>query len=84
MYEFEYNENRPWVGSLYTPTGEKEIGLIADEVEPLFPKAVIGDAEISYQQVNYQEFCKILIGASLDQNKRIKELEARIQTLEGV
>lgn len=84
MYEFEYNENRPWAGSSYIPTGEKEIGLIADEVEQLFPKAVIGDAEVSYQQVNYQEFCKILIGASLDQNKRIKELEARIQTLEGV
>lgn len=84
MYEFEYNENRPWAGSAYTPTGEREIGLIADEVEPLFPNAVIGNAEVCYQQVNYQEFCTILIGASLDQNKRLKELEARIQALEGV
>jgi hypothetical protein len=84
-YEFEFNEKMPIVGGKYIPTGEKEIGLIAQEVKEIFPNMVFGQEEQdSYLQINYQQFCKLLIAASLDQNKRINELEARIQTLEGV
>ena len=84
-YEFEFNEKMPIVGGKYIPTGEKEIGLIAQEVKEIFPNMVLGqEEEGSYLQINYQQFCKLLIAASLDQNKRINDLEARIQTLEGV
>ena len=83
-YEFEFNEKMPIVGGKYIPTGEKEIGLIAQEVKEIFPNMVLGqEEEDSYLQINYQQFCKLLIAASLDQNKRIEELSSKVEELES-
>ena len=82
-YDFEYNDKKPFVGGTYTPTGEKEVGLIAQEVKTIFPNMVIGNEEDSYLQINYQEFCRVLIAASLDQNKRIEELSTKVEELES-
>jgi hypothetical protein len=83
-YEFEFNEKMPIVGGKYIPTGEKEIGLIAQEVKEIFPNMVLGqEEEDSYLQINYQQFCKLLIAASLDQNKRIEKLSSKVEELES-
>ena len=82
-YEFEFNEKKPFVGGTYVPTGEKEIGLIADEVRSVFPNMVLGNEEEVYLQVDYQDFCKLLIAASLDQNKRIEELSSKVEELQS-
>ena len=82
-YDFEYNDKKPFVGGTYAPTGEKEVGLIAQEVMTIFPNMVIGNEEDSYLQINYQEFCRVLIAASLDQNKRIEELSSKVEELES-
>ena len=82
-YDFEYNDKKPFVGGTYTPTGEKEVGLIAQEVMTIFPNMVIGNEEDSYLQINYQEFCRVLIAASLDQNKRIEELSNKVEELKS-
>jgi hypothetical protein len=82
-YDFEYNDKKPFVGGTYAPTGEKEVGLIAQEVRTIFPNMVIGNEEDSYLQINYQEFCRVLIAASLDQNKRIEELSSKVEELES-
>lgn len=82
--EFEYNENLPLVGDeKFVPDGKRIVGLIADEVEELFPDYVLGKKETEYQQVDYQDFTKLLIAASIDQNKRIKQLSAKIDELES-
>lgn len=82
-YEFEFNDKKPFVGGTYVPTGEKEIGLIADEVRGVFPNMVLGNEEEVYLQVDYQDFCKLLIAASLDQNKRIEELSSKVEELQS-
>lgn len=83
-YEFEYNENLPLVGdNKFVPDGKKIVGLIADEVEELFPDYVLGKKETEYQQVDYQDFTKLLIAASIEQNKRIQELSAKVDELES-
>jgi hypothetical protein len=82
-YDFEYNDKKPFVGGAYIPSGEKEVGLIAQEVMTVFPNMVIGNEDESYLQINYQEFCRVLIAASLDQNKRIEELSSKVEELES-
>ena len=83
-YEFEYNENLPLVGDdKFVPDGKRIVGLIADEVEELFPDYVLGKKETEYQQVDYQDFTKLLIAASIEQNKRIEELSAKVDQLES-
>jgi hypothetical protein len=123
IYEFEYNNLVPQAGGFEcVPEQIKKIGVIADEIEQLFPEFVLGTAKeealiqslegktqeekeklieeldtpettvkddgiyskAEYQQVDYSSFTPLLIATSLDQNKRIKELETRLQALEGV
>jgi len=67
--------------------GQKEIGLIAQEVEQVFPGLVIthdlekdGD---DYKEVKYSAFVPILIKAMQEQQALISQLTARITALEG-
>nr|VFK39556.1 MAG: Collagen triple helix repeat-containing protein [Candidatus Kentron sp. SD] len=59
---------------------DREIGVIAQEVEKEFPELVSTDGE-GYKSVAYGKLTAVLIEAVKAQQARIDELEARIQTL---
>nr|VFK80343.1 MAG: Collagen triple helix repeat-containing protein [Candidatus Kentron sp. SD] len=59
---------------------EREIGVIAQEVEKEYPELVSTDDE-GYKSVAYGKLTAVLIEAVKAQQARIDELEARIQTL---
>ncbi|MDD3263852.1 MAG: tail fiber domain-containing protein [Candidatus Nanoarchaeia archaeon] len=67
--EFNWKEN-----------GEKSIGLIAQEVEKVFPEIVSSSGE--YKSVGYANLVAPLIEAVKYQQKEIKDLEERIKLLE--
>lgn len=59
---------------------EKEIGLIAQEVEQILPEVVreqprLGDEDNMYKRVDYEKLVSVLIGAVQVLNKRIEDLE---------
>jgi hypothetical protein len=65
--------------SLNDTTGKRRIGLIAQEVESVYPELV---EEISgYKSVNYQIISVILIQAVKEQQKEIDELKEKISHL---
>jgi hypothetical protein len=57
-------------------TGDHQIGVIAQEVERIIPDVVYGDETKS---VAYGNIVGLLIEAIKDQNKRIEELERRLE-----
>jgi hypothetical protein len=70
------------------PTG-KEIGLIAQDVEPIIPEVVQTDAE-GYKSISYDKLSALLIEAVKElkqkngsQDSLIQTLNARIKALEG-
>jgi hypothetical protein len=63
-------------------TGKKQDGLIAQEVEPLIPHAVIQSEENGYYQMDYGKLVTPLIKAVQEQQEQIEALEARITALE--
>lgn len=67
--EFNWKEN-----------GEKSIGLIAQEVEKVFPEIVSSGGE--YKSVGYANLVAPLIEAVKYQQKEIEDLEERIKLLE--
>jgi len=60
----------------------KQIGLIAQEVEKVFPEFVMTDEE-GYKSVAYQNMVTVLIEAIKEQQKQIESLTGRIETLEN-
>jgi len=56
--------------------GQPDIGLIAEEVNPIIPELVGKDDQDRPTSVAYDRFVSVLV-------KAIQELEARIATLEG-
>lgn len=59
----------------------RQIGLIAQEVEQVIPELVNTDNE-GYKAVSYEKLTAVLVEAIKEQQKRIKELEDKINTLE--
>lgn len=62
-------------------TNEKQIGVIAQDVEKLFPELVSEDAD-GYKQVDYEKITVILIEAIKQQNEEIVDLRFKINQLE--
>jgi len=62
-------------------TNEKQIGVIAQDVEKLFPELVSEDAN-GYKQVDYEKITVILIEAIKQQNEEIIDLRYKINQLE--
>ncbi|MFH1683890.1 MAG: tail fiber domain-containing protein, partial [Candidatus Margulisiibacteriota bacterium] len=58
----------------------KDIGMIAQEVEPYFPEMVGSDS--GYKTLNYSKFTAVLIEAFKDQQKEIESLKKRIDEIE--
>jgi len=62
-------------GTSYVKDGKNSIGVIAQEVETVFPEVVLDDAD-GYKSVAYGNLVGVLIEA-------VKELSARVEQLEG-
>ena len=63
----------------YKESGRHNIGVIAQEVEEVFPELVLGDDP---KTVAYGNLTAVLIEAVKEQNEIIKTLTERIETLE--
>jgi trimeric autotransporter adhesin len=59
-----------------------QVGMIAQEVEQVLPEIVRADQDGS-KAISYEKLTAVLVEALKEQNKKIKELEARIDNLNG-
>lgn len=74
-YEFDYNDSIPHESL----RGKHDIGVIADELELLFPEIVINkDDPDKYKQVLYIKTIPLLLGVIGDLNTRLKALEQHL------
>ncbi|UBM58363.1 tail fiber domain-containing protein [Marinilongibacter aquaticus] len=71
---FEYKSN----------SGQRHVGLIAQEVEQIVPEVVKTDEITGFKSVNYQELVGLLIEAVKSQQNTIVEISARLLNLEEV
>lgn len=62
-------------------TGQKQTGLIAQEVEKVLPEAVQKDKD-GYRSLAYGNMVGLLVEGMKEQQQSIKELKERIKTLE--
>jgi hypothetical protein len=64
--------------------GQPSIGVVAQEVEEVFPELVsIYNAEHEYKAVNYQGLTSVLIEAVKELKAQNEDLRSRIEALEG-
>ena len=63
--------------------GKSDIGLIAEEVDPIIPELVGRDEENKPISVAYDRFVSVLVKAIQEQQATITALEARITALEN-
>ena len=68
---------------VWKATGRKDIGVIAQEVESVFPDAVHTDPTTGLKSVEYANLVAPLIEAIKDQQKMIDSQNTRIQALES-
>ena len=61
---------------IWKSTGEKTIGVIAQQVEEIYPELVRGDDTLS---VNYNGFIGVLIESVKELKLRVEELEAKLE-----
>ena len=67
----------------YLPSGSlHDIGVIAQDVQKVFPEAVI-ERESGYLAVKYEKLVAVLIEGVKEQQKQIEELTDRIDKLEN-
>ena len=64
----------------YTREGREEIGLIAQDVQSVYPELVVEDGK-GMLAVNYQALSAILINGIKDQEARIQKLELLVKLL---
>ena len=57
-----------------------QMGLIAQEVEKVFPEVVLTDNE-GYKSIAYSKMVAVLIEAIKEQQEMIEELKLKIETL---
>jgi tetrahydromethanopterin S-methyltransferase subunit G len=78
---FQWNE---LYESLGRSTGRAEIGVIAQEVEAIFPELVTAWGDESYKGVDYGRLSGVLIEAVKELKAQNEVLRSRIEALEGV
>ena len=76
---FEWNDVYRSLGGC---SDRREIGLIAQEVEAVFPEAVMNWGDKGYLGIDYGRFSSILVEAVKELNSIIKGLNERIEHLE--
>jgi hypothetical protein len=60
-----------------------QVGLIAQDVEPVIPEIVKTDKD-GYKAISYDKLTAVLVEAIKEQNQKIKELEAKINKIEKI
>ena len=72
--------------SLGQPKGKKEIGIVGQELEKVFPELVLRSGPEEYRSVDYSRLSVVLLEALKElktkQEKSETELRTRIQELE--
>jgi len=58
----------------------RQVGLIAQDVEPVVPEIVKTDKD-GYKAISYEKLTAVLIEAIKEQNQKIKELETKINKM---
>jgi hypothetical protein len=76
---FDWNEKYENMGRA---TGHREIGVIAQEVENVFPELVTKWGQEDFRAVDYSRMTAVLIEAVKEQQRQIEELKGRIVKLE--
>ena len=76
---FEWNEEAESVGAT---SGEKQIGVLASEVEQVFPE-LVSSPENGYKSVDYTKLTAVLIEAVKELKSENKELRNNVDTLRG-
>ncbi|MFW5847824.1 MAG: tail fiber domain-containing protein, partial [bacterium] len=78
-YEFEWNENYPD----YSKIGMKDYGLLAQEVEALYPEMVTEDFRANdgktYKAIKYNRLIPILVNAVNELTNRVEYLENKFK-----
>jgi hypothetical protein len=64
-------------------SGDPSMGLIAQNVEKVFPEAVSTNSETGLKSVDYGKLVAPLIEAAKTQQEQINNLENRIQTMQN-
>ncbi|MCI0405616.1 MAG: tail fiber domain-containing protein, partial [candidate division Zixibacteria bacterium] len=77
---FDWNETYEKLGR---STGHREIGVIAQEVEKVFPELVTKWGEKDYRAVDYSRLSAVLIEAVKEQQKQIEKLAKEIEKLKN-
>ena len=70
-------------GKSYEMKGKQKIGVLAQEIEKVFPELVSED-DNEMLAVNYQGLVPVLINALKEQNTKMKEQEKKINRLEKI
>jgi hypothetical protein len=76
---FQWNAEGESVGAT---AGEKQIGVLASEVEQVFPE-LVSSPEDGYKSVDYTKLTAVLIEAVKEQQEMIEELRAEVEELKG-
>lgn len=71
------------VSFAWKSTGEKSIGLIAQDVEAVFPEVVRANPETGIKAVEYGNLVAPLIEAMKEQQREIEALKAEIEALKA-
>lgn len=77
---FEWNE---LYNSLGRSTGRKELGLIAQEIEKVFPELVTRWGDEDYRAVDYGRFTAVLLEAIKEQQSEIESLKKDIAEIKA-
>ncbi len=75
---FDWNQRYEALGRA---TGKREIGVIAQDVEAVFPELVTTWGDEGYRAVDYGRLTSVLVEAVKEQQRQIKELRAEIEGL---
>ncbi|OFX73138.1 MAG: hypothetical protein A2X12_03860 [Bacteroidetes bacterium GWE2_29_8] len=62
------------------PDGQKEVGVVAQEVEKVLPEIVRTDSK-GYKSLDYSKLTPLLIEAIKEQQKQIEEMKKEIEEL---
>ena len=80
IVQFEWNENHPL--QYEDMRGQTIPGIIAEDVEEIYPAATIHDTEGRVESWDERRLIPGMLALIQEQDKKIKELEARLARLE--
>jgi hypothetical protein len=74
---FDWNEKYEVFG---TPMGERQIGIIAQELEAVFPEMVMTVGDYDYKAIDYSKLTVLLLEALHELHAKVGRLEQRVET----